>query len=487
MQMRRIFIFSAALVLAGLFTAPAFAATVTLRYGSSGAAVTTLQNELISAGYLAAGNNNGNFGPLTLAAVKKFQCAKSIVCSGTSYGLAGPMTQAALQLYAIPVQPATVGGTSLTGPATGKFEFSGWVPYWNSGTSTKDALAHLSQLTSIMPFGYTMTTDGTLVDTAHLGSEPFASLIAAAKAQKVRVVPTVMWGNGAAIQNVLSNQASRVALEVQIVNAVKQNNFDGIDIDFEAKQADTVNFFSVFLKELYARMGNKFVYCTVEARQPLEDRYSPGATIPPDATQYANDYGAMNKYCDRVEIMAYDQGTIDVRLNDARSAPYAPVADPGWVSDLVTLAAQSISKNKLIIGVPTYGYEYQVTPVASGFQYKVLWALTPRYAMSVASQLGITPTRTSANELGFTYNANALQAVAPTDGDSTQTQQSAPQGGVAQNLGSQVNGTQPFNYITWSDAQAIADKVALAHKLGLRGVAVFSFGGEDPNMWGVLK
>ena len=235
-------------------------------------------------------------------------------------------------------------------------------------------------------------------------------------------------------------------------------------------------------------MGNKWVYCTVEARMPLEDRYSPGATIPPDATDYANDYAAMNKYCDRVELMAYDQGTIDVRLDAARSAPYAPVADPGWVSDIVNLAAQSISRNKLIIGIPDYGYEYTVTPVNGSFQYNVQWAFNPAYATQIAAQLGITPHRTSADELGFVYNPSALAALAPTGGNSTQTQQLAPANATVQNQGSQVNTNQPFNYVTWSDAQAIADKVTLAHQLGVRGVAVFSLGGaEDQNMWSVLK
>ncbi|MEK7109213.1 MAG: glycosyl hydrolase family 18 protein [Patescibacteria group bacterium] len=372
--------------------------------------------------------------------------------------------------------------------ATPQFEFSGWVPYWNSATSTADVLPHLGQLKSVMPFGYTMKTDGTIVDTAHLTQEPFASMIAAARAKKVRVIPSIMWGNGAAIHAVLSNTKTRIALEDRIVALVKQNGWDGIDIDFEAKKSETRNYFSTFLKGLYWRMGNKWVYCTVEARMPLDHRFSPGATIPPDATDYANDYVQMNKYCDRVEIMAYDQGTIDVKLNAARSAPYAPVADPGWVESMVTLAAKSIAKNKIIIGVPTYGYEYQVTPLASGgFQYKMLWPFTRRYGLNIAAQLGITPWRTSANEVGFTYNPNVLAAMAPSGTDSTQTQQPVASTSVAQNLGSQINTTEPFSYMTWSDAQAIKDKVDLAKRLGVRGVAVFSFGGEDPQMWDMLK
>ncbi len=472
----------------------AFASTRTLSLGMSGSDVTALQNQLIAQGYLASGKNTGSFGPLTQAAVQKFQCAKNIACTNTTvagYGIAGPKTQSLLaSLGSSTTVPdgGVITNASLTGPAKGAFEFSGWIPSWRAASGTLDVLPHLNQLTSVMPFGYSVTSQGTLADTAKISQAPWPDFIAAARAKKVRVVPTIEWGNGAQTQAILSDATKRVALEDAIANLVTQNNFDGIDIDFEAKQSQTKDYFSTFLKGLYQRMGTKLVYCTVEARMPLIDRYLPGMTIPPDATEYANDFAQMNKYCDRVEIMAYDQGTIDLRLDAARSAPYAPVADPGWVADMVTLAAQSIAKNKLIIGVPTYGYEYQVTPVNGSYQYNELWAFNPPYATGIAARLGITPHRTSAGEIGFVYDPKQLAAVAPTDGDSTQTQQSTPTTSTVQNQGSQVDTSQPFNYVTWADAQSIADKVALAHQLGVRGVAVFSLGGaEDQGMWSVLK
>ncbi|TSC71433.1 MAG: polysaccharide deacetylase [Parcubacteria group bacterium Gr01-1014_70] len=443
-----------------------------LSFGLSGNDVKTLQNTLIAEGYLAVGKATGYFGPLTETAIKKFQCDQNIICSGariSGYGIYGPRTQAAL------------AGVS----AASQFEFSGWIPYWRTSTGTADVLPHLSQLTSVMPFGYTMKNDGTLADTAKLTEEPWISFIATAKKANVRVIPTVMWGNGETIHRILSNTATRIALEDEIANTVKQNNFDGIDIDFEAKKHETIDHFSTFLKGLDMRLGNKWLYCTVETRMPLNHRYSPGAVIPPDATDYANDYTQMNKYCDRVEIMAYDQGTIDVHLNGIRPMPYAPVADPEWVESLVMLAAKSISKNKLVIGIPTYGYEYQVSILpGSSFEYKVLWPFNPQYAIDIAAQFSITPTRTGAGELSIITTS---ATPAPAGSESTETQQAAPST-ITQSPASLLNAILTFNYLTWSDAKAIADKVALARKLGVRGVAVFKFdGGQDPAMWNVLK
>jgi spore germination protein YaaH len=471
-----------------LFFVPTYVQAVerTLSVGLSGDDVVAMQTHLIARGYLPTGSNTGYFGNATLIALKKFQCDQKIVCANSAlpgYGVYGPQTRAKLlsgvTLSTIPASPAWKG----------PLEFSGWIPYWRSATGTRDVLPHLSTLKSIMPFGYTVKSNGTLSDTAKLSEEPWTSFIAEAKKNKVRVIPTIMWGNGDSIHKILSNSKTRIALEDEIANIVKKNGFDGIDIDFEAKKHETIDYFSTFLKGLYQRMGNKWVYCTVEARMPLSSRYSPGAKIPADATDYANDYVQMNKYCDRVEIMAYDQGTIDLRLNKARSAPYAPVADPGWVENLVAVAAQNIDKKKLIIGVPTYGYEYAVTPLSGkGYKYNVLWAFNPNYAIDIAQKLGITPNRTSANEIGFSYDPKRLEAVAPRDSEATLTQQVTASSSIVQNAESTTDTSQPFNFLSWSDARAIADKVALAKKLGVRGVAVFKFdGGEDQKMWEVLR
>lgn len=345
------------------------------------------------------------------------------------------------------------------------FEISGWIPYWRAATGTADVLPHLQSLSAVMPFGYIVQNDGSLYDAFGFSATSSTStanlLIAAAKAKRVKVVPTVMWSNGTAIHAILSNKAKRIMLEDRIAALAKNKDFDGINIDFEGKYAKTKPYFSLFLKGLYNRVGNKFVYCAIEARTPVADRYD--GTPPPDATEYANDFVALNKYCDRVELMTYDQGTIDLKLSAAASStPYIPIADPQWVRKVVTLAVKTISKKKIVIGVATYGYEYDLVPLAQGYRYELNWTFNPRYATTLAGELGITPLRNTAGELSFLY--------APTTTPATSTS------------------TNPMRRIVWwSDARAIQDKVELAKKLGVRGVALFKLdGGEDPALWNIL-
>lgn len=367
---------------------------------------------------------------------------------------------------------------SYAAPLKSTLEVSGWIPFWREDVGTADVIPHLDSLTAVHPFGYTVTSDGILNDAMGISDDPWKTLITLAKAKKVRVIPTVMWGDPDSIHRILTNSTTRIALEDEIAALVKREGFDGIDIDFEAKYSKTRPYFSLFLKGLYQRMGKAWVYCTIEARTPLSSRY-PDGNAPADATDYANDYVALNKYCDRVQIMAYDQGRVDKKLDKTAADPYAPVSDVLWAKKVMQLAAQTISKRKLVLGIPTYGYEWSVTPlIDSTLGYSRLWAFNPRYALDLASAQGLVPSRNMAGELSFTYIPQVVSSTPNTLGVPTS----------AQVVGPAASQMQTFNFLSWSDAIAIAQKIAVAKELGIRGVAVFKFdGGEDPGMWDVLK
>jgi hypothetical protein len=65
--------------------------------GAKGSDVVTLQNALINMGYLSTGNNTGFYGPLTLAAVRKYQQEKGLGGPGDrGWGNVGPKTRALL-------------------------------------------------------------------------------------------------------------------------------------------------------------------------------------------------------------------------------------------------------------------------------------------------------------------------------------------------------------------------------------------------------
>ena len=448
-----------------------------ISFGATGSEVTKLQTFLKDRGYFSAAPV-ARFGPATVAAVRAFQRSNGISATGT----VGPVTRAAIR--SVSCGTAGSGGTGVSGA----FEVTGWIPYWRSATGTRDVLPHLDDITEVNPFVFTIKSDGTLLDNGSLNEEPWLSFIAAAKAKKVRVIPTVMTGNGDLLHEILSDTKKRIALEDTIAKMVKDGGYDGVDIDFEGKKAADKDNFSTFLKGLYQRMGNKWVMCTIESRTPLDSRYY-GTTIPPDAEIYANDFKEINKYCDRVRVMTYDQQNIDLQLAAqaaSSSQIYAPVADPAWVEKVITLMKKDIKPSKLLIGVPTYGYEYDVTAYAGNqYIYDILWTFNPGYAIPLAAQYGVTPQRNAAGEMYFTYVANAPTSSPPV---SLGPNSAALAAAAASQYATQYNSHLGFRLVDWPDAESISQKVALAKKLGVRGISIFKWdGGEDPGMWKVLE
>ena len=364
------------------------------------------------------------------------------------------------------------------------FEYSGWIPYWKAEAGALEAHAHIGQLTEINPFGYSVKADGTLQDLAGLQKEYWQTLFADARAKNARIIPTVMWSDGAQMDKLLRDPEWRKNHVQNLYDMVMENSFDGLDLDYEGKWAETRPYFSAFLQELYKKMGKKWVMCTVEPRTPLESRYD---TVP-KTIEYANDFKVLNKNCDRVRLMTYDQGTIDIKLNRAQGGkPYIPLSDPKWVEKVVALAAKDISKKKLVVGVGTYGYEYTLTPQRESYVYDKQWSLSHSYALDLARKLGLTPQRNGAGEISFTY----MPALAG-GADTTQTLPNPEPFNLSTSTSPQAAAValafEKIHIVWWSDAQAIKQKVDLARKLGLRGVAVFKIdGGADPKMWSVLK
>ena len=363
------------------------------------------------------------------------------------------------------------------------FYYGGWMPYWKQQPGAQDAALNLEKFQELSPFSYEVKSDGTLVDKLRINDGFWPVWLSAARDAKIKIIPTVAWFDGQAIHALLSKSKTRIAHEDAIKKLVKDNKFDGIDIDYESKLAETKPYFSLFIQGLAIRLHplKKTLSCTIESRTPVSSRYFKTGTA--DDTKYANDYAVLNKYCDEVRVMAYDQGLIDAKLDASKGNGelYAPVADPAWVKKVVAEATKQISPKKIMLGVPTYGYEYEITWADGWTTYRRLRTHTFLQAMNRSDSVGVEPKRNSAGELSFSYTTSTFTNVSESlrwDIKSTRPTEITSTG----------TSTPVTRFVSFSDSVAIAQKIALAKKLGLRGVVFFKFDGDqDPLLWNVMK
>ncbi len=363
-------------------------------------------------------------------------------------------------------------------------EVSGWIPWWQDTMGVKSATKQLDNLDTIYPFVFEVKANGDIEDKGGLNDRQWRNLIRKAKRENVEVIPSILWNDGAQIHAVLSDEDKREDHIDAIVEMVEDGDFDGVDIDYESKLAETKDHFSDFLRELKDELDDKLLTCTVEARMPPQNRYR----VVPSVIEYANDYEEIGDHCDRVEVMAYDQQRADLLLNDARKgAPYNPVADVEWVeSVLEETLKDGIPASKIMLGVPTYGRKWTVTVAPDWYKdYKSNGAINQPDAEELAEDNDVTIGENAAGEKSYTYfdpksPFKVLDILPVPDG----TRPGFEAAAKALLFANMTKIEVPVELVWYSDADAIEDKVNLAEKLKLRGIALFKIDGEeDQDIW----
>lgn len=372
-------------------------------------------------------------------------------------------------------------------------ETAAWVPWFgpNAGADgAESAIKNIDKLDVIYLFSYEVEPDGTIVNRANYEADHWQDLFEVARENDVKLIPTIAWFEGEQIHNVLSDRSDRRQQVKDIVEIVEDGDFDGINIDYEGKKKETKNDFSAFLKDLNKKLKDKSLTCALEARTPPESLYK----VVPANIEYSNDYKVINKECDWVEIMAYDQQRADIKLNNERKGvPYMPVADKDWVEKVIQMTLKDIDKDKVLLGVPTYGRAWDVAVAPEWYRdYARVAALNhPRI---------IELSKIYKSKIGRTAGGEATISYFPKDyvlGKKIQKAvKKAPSGtkkgfepaARALKYATDKNQEVSVRFVTWSDSVAIKDKLDLVKKYNLRGTAIFKVDGEeDQKMWKLLK
>ncbi len=321
---------------------------------------------------------------------------------------------------------------------------SAWLPYWEktSGVISFEENATLFQ--EINPFAFGVNPDGSIKDTLKIESAPWPELKNRAKETQTGIIPTILWADAKSMHKIFSNQTLENKHINAIIEMLRKNNFSGVDIDYEGKDVSDKDLFSNFLKNLSAKLKteDKSLSCTIEAR--TQDN-TPPELSGTRAMSFANDFNALNNFCNTVRLMAYDEVFQVHRSNVFESvdiAPSAPNANNQWVENVIKYALKFIPPEKIILGVPTYGWEFQYEKSINGYHYTRIKSVSYPEAIEKARLVNATAMRDSGGELFFTYK----------------------------NLGR--------NYIvTFSDAESVRQKIELARKFNLKGINLFKLDG----------
>ena len=227
----------------------------------------------------------------------------------------------------------------------------GFMPYWVVSDLSK---VQWDLLTHIAYFSVGVNSDGSLTNQSGSYAWPNGSyvqaLISTAHSNGVKVVLTATNFSSSSISTLLSNSSYRQNAINNLLSLVQSGNGDGVCIDFEGvsntQKANLVTFITNLTSAFHSSiLGSNVSICT-----PAVDWSG------------AFDYDQLAINCDGLFIMAYDYywsgsstaGPVSPKSSSSRWGTYSV----NWtINDYITYGG-SENKNKFILGLPYYGYEW---------------------------------------------------------------------------------------------------------------------------------
>lgn len=296
---------------------------------------------------------------------------------------------------------------------------SAWLPYWDQSRSMEIIKNNPGIFDEISLFWYDLGPSGELIP---LWNSEDRSIINSLQAQGIKIYPTISNEfNGPLVSKLVNNPLTRTVHITNIINKLVTMGYDGIDIDYENLAATDKDGFSAFVTELATALHAKGKSLIVTVHPKTETTGIWGATM-------AQDYILIGNNADRVRIMAYD-------YNWAGSAP-GSIAPASWVEQVVKYAVTAIPLDKLVLGVPNYGYDWTLGDKGKGITYE--------QAVASATTNNAVITEDLQNGAHYKYSVG--------------------------NTGHEV---------WFENANTLGTKLDLVNKYNLKGIAIWRLGGED--------
>jgi len=242
-------------------------------------------------------------------------------------------------------------------------EVVGFLPYWSVHNGASVYPEYMDQ---IIYFGLTMNKDGYIVKTdednnvttewSAMNSERFKDIRSQAAKTDTKILFAVKNFSNDEIDQLISNKVSTRRAIDAIKKILKTYDFDGVNIDFEyVTRTDFPtsrfynDFLSILVEELRAEKENVIVSLDVNATAIYADN--------------AYDMVKIGELVDQIIIMGYDYH----RPVSRKAGPVAPVSmsdDSPSISKSLDSLKGRVPSEKIILGVPLYGYEWQTRSTA---------------------------------------------------------------------------------------------------------------------------
>jgi hypothetical protein len=334
-------------------------------------------------------------------------------------------------------------------------------PAENQAIESSYLFTNKDLMKEVMPFWFSIKSPTVIRNDYVSGnpSWPMADTVCLIRRAGLQVIPTMTDGTGKLeLSNYLASSTTRATIVKTIVDLVLNNNFDGIDLDYEG-------FAFVDGNTTWPKTAPRWVALVKElsvalrAHNKLLSISTPYVYDPKEKQKgyYVYAWADVASSIDRLRIMTYDYSV-------AKPGPIGPIS---WVEKTLKYAVSIMPPSKVYIGLPGYGRDWitsvngkcpvSAPPGLKGGAKAAVFKMN--YANAKAAIDKAVPTfdvKSSEATYSYTQTYNGLTAT----GASTECK---------------VNRT-----VWYQNERSYAERMALVAKYRLGGAALWTLAMEDP-------
>ncbi len=267
-----------------------------------------------------------------------------------------------------------------------------------------------------------------------------------AEARKYGVAPILLLTNTSeqggfsseAARDFLVNPTARVKLFDELQKALHERHYSGVEFDFEYVPADLAETYANLIEDMRRRLSADD-FCTFVSVAPKESEEQKGALYE------GHTYRSLGEASNGVRLMTYEWG-----YAYGSPSPIAPMPNFERTTDY---ALTCIPKNKIALGLPSYGYDWSL-PYRNGTRAQ---SVSAREAIELAAdQNAQIDYDTQTQSPFFTYYDTSVHP--------------------------------PVQHVVhFEDAESIKGKLAMIGELGLSGVSLWNTMKYFPAFWLLLN
>lgn len=317
-----------------------------------------------------------------------------------------------------------------------------WIPNWGFEKGFESLKKSKEFFESISPVWFELLEDGTLKHESYYNNEDFMKFC---RENDINIIPSIPQFDSDILSKVLNEHLDEHV--DAIYNEVKDGDYDGIDLDYESTYLKDKELYFELLQKLSDKLAadKRVLSVTVLSKWADNQIYS---FLP--ETRQVQDWALISKYADEVRIMAYD-------YTSQTSYVPGPMSPIYWEDLILRYAARKIPKEKIVLALPLYGYSFRIDEKSE---------------ISTDIFEGGEKAGSEKRVLAYTYE-DIVEV-----GQEFEFIESFDQ--YSQEKVTKYNDERYDRALYFEDEKAIKIRRSLAEKYGIKGVAYWRLGDENP-------